>query len=137
MLDEMALWNKRLAPNDQRDQLGAAATKFWAAQTLATTVMRPSALDQSTHYSPAAARAMACGAEGLFEVGRSQFEALGRTANDLVSWVADRGVGSFAIIESPLGNSLPVHMTCASYGSAFRICWKIRGQAETHEIASP
>ena len=65
MLTEMALWNARLAPNDRRDPLGLAATKYWAAQTLVTTVMRPRALDQSMLYSPSVERAMVCGADGL------------------------------------------------------------------------
>jgi hypothetical protein len=112
MLAEMVLWNARLAESEQRDRLGHAATKFWAAQALATTVMLPRALDLSVRYSQGVERAMACGADGLFEVGRSQFEKLGRTANELVSWIADRGFGSFTIIESPLGNSLPVRIVC-------------------------
>ena len=52
VLAEMVLWNARLAPNDQRDRLGHAATKFWAAQALVTTVMLPRALDQSAGPLP-------------------------------------------------------------------------------------
>jgi|ERR1700730_1271139 hypothetical protein len=43
MLANMVWWNARLAASEQRDRIGDAATKFWAAQTLATTVMSPKA----------------------------------------------------------------------------------------------
>jgi hypothetical protein len=61
VLAEMAFWNARLAPNNQRDRLGQAATRFWAAQTIATTVMRSKSLDQAAAYPQAVAKALAGG----------------------------------------------------------------------------
>jgi hypothetical protein len=87
-----------------------AATLFWAAQTLANTVLRPSGLDSNACHPPAIARAMARGADGLFDVGQSQFEDLARLARDLVDWIATQGLRSVALIESPLGNSVPVQL---------------------------
>jgi hypothetical protein len=107
---ELTMWNGRLAPNQWRDQLGHAASRFWAAQTLAATVMRSSALNPTVQYSDGVSRAMERGADGIFEVGRLQFGVLAQAANELVTWIDSRGVKSFTILECPLGNSLPVQI---------------------------
>jgi len=112
VLGELVMWNTRLAPHPDRDRLGHAATRFWAAQTLVTTVMRESLLDVNAIYSPGIARAIETGAAGMFEVGWSQFGALTRTAQELVDWMRARRANSIAIIESPIGNSLPVQLIC-------------------------
>ena len=109
-LIELKIWNQRLAPNLDRDRLGRAACRFWAVQTLVTTVLRQTALDPVAKYSPGIVRAMEAGGQGLFEVGQSQFEALGWAAEELAHWISGRAISSFAVIESPLGNSLPVQV---------------------------
>ena len=111
-LAELAMWNERLARNSHRDRLGHAGCRFWAAQALATTVLRASALDLNAEYSPGITRAMEAAADGVFDVGRSQFDALGWVADELVKWISAQGLYAFAIIESPLGNSLPVQVVC-------------------------
>ncbi len=112
MLADLVAWNTCLAPAEHRDWMGHAATRFWAAQTLVATVMRKSAFDLGARFSSAAVRAMEAGADGLFDVGRLQFEALARTVRHLIAWLAPHTVRSVAIIESPLGNSLPVQLIC-------------------------
>jgi hypothetical protein len=100
-LSELQAWNALLAPNDQRDCLGAAAARFFAAQALVTTVMRLSALDMGACYPAEIALAMQAGADGLFEFGRAQFEALARLARALSDWIIQRRPRSVALIESP------------------------------------
>jgi hypothetical protein len=107
-LYDLRLWNARLAWNPLRDRVGHAATLFWAAQTLVTTVMRANALDASATYPAAIDRAIAKGAEGLFEVGQSQFDALVLLADEVVSWLANKNPRAIALIESPIGNTVPV-----------------------------
>ena len=112
MLAEMIKCNARIPTGHYRDTIGEAAAKFWAAQALAATVMSPKALDRFATYPEGIKRAMRVGADGLFEVGKSQFDELRRVADELVSWIAKQGFKSFSIIESPLGNCLPVQVVC-------------------------
>jgi hypothetical protein len=101
---------KWLAPNPRRDRIGRAAARYWAVQLLANTVMRSSVLDLNAMYSAKVERAIRKGAEGLFEFGESQFEELGAFAMDIADWLAERKPRSVALIESPIGNSLPVQV---------------------------
>jgi hypothetical protein len=110
VLSDLVLWNQRLATNPVRDRIGQAATLFWAAQTLVTTVMRSSALDRSAKYSSGVERAIRRGADGLFEFGKSQFEALGFLTVDVIDWLVAHKAGSVAFIESPIGNTVPVQL---------------------------
>jgi hypothetical protein len=50
-----------------------------------------------------------CG-RALFEFGESQFEELGTFALDIADWLAERKPRSITLIESPIGNSLPVQV---------------------------
>jgi hypothetical protein len=110
-LSQLEMWNERLA-SPHRDRLGHAASKFWVAQTLVLTVMRASSRDLTATYSDNVARLIELGADGVYEVGQSQFEELGKLADYLISWLKKRDAMSIAIIESPLGNSLPVQVIC-------------------------
>jgi hypothetical protein len=110
VLGELMLWNERLAINPARDRIGRAATQFWAVQTLVTTAMRSAALDRSAKYSPGVERAIRRGADGLFEVGQSQFETLASLTADIIDWLVARNAGPVAIIESPIGNTVPVQL---------------------------
>jgi len=47
-------------------------------------------------------------AEGLFKFAHSQFVQLARVTDDLVDWLQRIGFNNVAIIESPLGNCVPV-----------------------------
>jgi hypothetical protein len=109
-LSQLKMWKSRLEPHPQRDRLGHAASKFWAVQALVTTVMRASNRDLMAPYSENVARLMELGADGVYEVGQSQFEELRKLADYALSWLKDRNATSLAIIESPLGNSLPVQV---------------------------
>jgi hypothetical protein len=107
---ELSMWINRFATFSRPDSTGQAATRFWAAQTLVTTVMRATILDQDVSFSPSVKRAMERGAEGLFEVGRSQFLTLARTAKGLLKHARDAGISRLVAIESPLGNSVPIQL---------------------------
>jgi len=112
VLGDLRMWNGRLAPHPARNRIGKAGTLFFATQALVTTVMRSTVLDLSSVYPTGVARAMARGADGLFEVGSSQFDALSRLARDIVAWLVERKAKSVALIESPIGNTLPVQHLC-------------------------
>ncbi|BCM87592.1 hypothetical protein [Methylobacterium indicum] len=111
VLVELMKWNERLKPSTKRDRIGRAAVRFWVAQTLSTTVMRSHALDVAYDYGHGLNEIMEIGADGLFEVATSQFLALRSVADDLTNWLKDRSIVRPLIIESPLGNSLPVQVT--------------------------
>lgn len=105
---DLFLWAKRLEPHPWRNRLGAAAVKFWAAQTLVATVLRPTVFDPNQTYPPGLIQALEAGAEGLYDVGVSQFDGLAALGMDLVAWLAGRGLKRIALIESPIGNTVPV-----------------------------
>ena len=109
-LAELAFWNARLAPSSQRDRIGGAAARFFAVQTLATTVMRESMLDSAARFSPGVERMLEKGALGLFEVGQAQFVTLAREARAIADWLTAREAKSVALVELPIGNSLPVQL---------------------------
>jgi hypothetical protein len=112
MLSAMVIANINCKPCAHRDERGNAAAKFFAAQCLVSTVLRSRALDVPCRYSAEIAQALGRGGEALFEVGRSQFESLGKICSNLLLWIANHHPKGFVIIESPLGNSLPVQVVC-------------------------
>lgn len=109
-LEELMKWNHHLAASPVRDQIGTNAAEFFVAQTLATTVMRPKALDQIFSYGAEVDAVMAKGGDGIFEVGRPQFELLAHLAKALVDWMSAKGSRKPLLVESPLGNSLVVQV---------------------------
>jgi hypothetical protein len=110
MLEELELWTTRIAPNAHWDRTGLAARRFWAAQTLVTTVLRRTALDNSIRHPPEALLAMRSGADGLLELGFAQWEVLAATIKALTNWITAQNVRTVAIIESPLGNTVPTQL---------------------------
>ena len=98
-LAELAFWNARLAPSSQRDRIGGAAARFFAVQTLATTVMRELMLDSAARFSPGVERMLEKGALGLFEVGQAQFVTLAREARAIADWLTAREAKSVALVE--------------------------------------
>lgn len=110
---DLVLWAKRLEPHPWRNRLGTAAVKFWAAQTLVTTVLRPTVFDPNQTYPLGLIEALEAGAEGLYDVGRSQFDGLAALGMDLVARLAGRGLKRLALIESPIGNTVPVQFIAA------------------------
>ncbi|WLA83232.1 hypothetical protein [Bradyrhizobium elkanii] len=105
---ELVLWMKRLEDHPKRDRLGAQALKFWAAQALIAIVLPPTVLDQTYVYPPGLAEALKVGAEGLYEIGISQFDGLVGVGLRLVDWLAEHGRERVVFVESPLGNTVPV-----------------------------
>src|SRR5262249_15487330 len=69
-----------------------------------------SVLNQEATYPTGVARALARAADGLFELGQSQFEALALIADEIANWLVAHNACSVALIESPLGNSVPVQV---------------------------
>jgi hypothetical protein len=110
---DLILWSKRLEDHPWRQRLGKAALKFWAAQTLVTTALRQTVFDPNQTYPPGLARALEAGAEGLYDVGVSQFDGLAALGMDLVAWLAGRGLKRVALIESPIGNTVPAQFIAA------------------------
>lgn len=110
MFNEMKFWNGLLTAHPLRDRIGKAALRFWAAQTLVSTVMRSSFLDPEVQFSPGITQAMENAADGLFEFGQSQFETLARVVGGIADWITAREPRAVALIESPIGNTLPVQL---------------------------
>ncbi len=110
VLYEIRDWGAKLAPHPARDRIGREATKFWVAQTLATTVLRSGALKQESAANRHVAQIMEIGADGLFETGRAQFERLASLAHEILEWISQQGFAKVALVESPLGNSLAVQV---------------------------
>ncbi|MDX0457584.1 hypothetical protein GOD71_30605 [Sinorhizobium medicae] len=112
VLEDLQLWNSRTAHHPNRDRIGAAAARFWVAQTLATGVLREDALRPDVAPDERIAAIMKIGADGLIEVGQSQFERVATLAVDLVDWLGRSGHSRIAVLESPLGNSLVTQAFC-------------------------
>jgi hypothetical protein len=105
---ELTLWMKRLEHRSQRDRLGDEALKFWAAQALIAIVLPPTVLDQKYVYPPGLERALEVGAEGLYQVGISQFDGLVGLGLQFVGWLREQRRNRVVLIESPLGNTVSV-----------------------------
>ena len=103
----LGFWCRRVEGNPQRDRLGRAAAKFWAAQTLVATVLRPTILDLTYIYPPAIAPALEQAAQGLFDVGQSQFDCLAMLGLEIIPWLVEKKPKSVAFIEFPIGNTVP------------------------------
>ena len=59
-------------------------------------------------YPPIVTTVLVQAAEGLFEFGRAQFEELARVADAVLGWLQNRGFRNPVIVETPLGNCVPV-----------------------------
>lgn len=105
---ELTTWMKRLQNRAGLDERGKAALKFWAAQSLIAIVLAPTALNQTYEYPSGLDRALEAGAEGLFDVGISQFDGLVTLGISLVRWLAERRHDQVVLVESPTGNTVPV-----------------------------
>ena len=55
-----------------------------------------------------AERLLRVGADALYEAGRPQFEKLQLVCSDLVNWLSGKHYSQVVIVESPLGNCVPV-----------------------------
>jgi hypothetical protein len=99
---DLVNWSKRVKDQPWRDQTGRAAAKFWAAQTLVTTVLRPTVFDPNYDYPAAVASAHETGAQGLFKA-----VAVRMLGVKIVQWLIERKRTRIALIESPLGNTVP------------------------------
>lgn len=107
-LKEFSRIRNYYAPHPGADPNGIAARQFMAAEAMTLLlgfdhVVMPLASDV-----PLVNQVMIQGAEGLFQVGRPQFEILAQFCVDLVDWLHRTGRHDFVLIESPLGNSVPV-----------------------------
>ena len=105
---ELTTWMKRLQHRAGLDRRGEAALKFWAAQSLIAIVLAPTVLDRTYVYPSGLDRAREAGAEGLFDVGISQFDGLVALGMSLVRWLAERRHDRVVLVELPIGNSVPV-----------------------------
>jgi hypothetical protein len=95
-----------LKPRLAEDAAAVRLRKFFAGQILfglLDEVRKPGAT-----YPPIVTTVLAQAAEGLFEFGRAQFEELARVADAVVRWLQKRGFRNPVIVETPLGNCVPV-----------------------------
>ncbi len=108
-----------IKPSQGEDSLGTAAKKFFAAEVLFELLAQPFDLDVS--YPQMVNRVFSDAALGLFEVGRVQFDKLADVICDTADWIGRNSFQRVAIIESPLGNTLPsqvLHDVLTSQGAA-------------------
>ncbi|MBY5549107.1 hypothetical protein HFO61_20235 [Rhizobium leguminosarum] len=106
VLEDLQLWNTRTDYHPDRDRIGDAAARFWVAQALATGILLGDATWPGVAADDRIAAIMRSGADGLIEVGESQFRRIAALAVDLVEWLDRSGHKRIAVLESPLGNSL-------------------------------
>lgn len=95
-----------------KGDMATAASQFWAAQAIVQLVAPCASPTGETRFLPGIAKLLHTGADALFQVGEAQFRQLVDVAKSVTTWLQIRDVSSLAIIESPLGNSLPVQFLC-------------------------
>lgn len=107
-LDSLKLWNDRISPNPYSDDIGRSARIYWAAQELQALFPKP--------FEPAPSELEPLGdlfekgGNGLFEIGKDQFSKLAEISHGLTAWIVDQNIVELIILESPLGNTLPVQI---------------------------
>lgn len=125
-LEELEIWLHRVKSVTVLNPTAIHAKKFWAAQALAVPVFsrEPIATEPLDH---AAVRMLQVGAESLFEAGKPQFEKLSFVCQDVVNWFKRNPEKRMVVLESPLGNCVPVAVlrTLAQRAglNAFEIVW--------------
>lgn len=101
---------EQLAPSQDRDVYGHAFAQFGVANAIARDLLSPHTLDLEALMPAGVQEIMEAGAEGLLDLGFVQFAHLSRVAFELREWITSHRFDSVALIESPIGNSLPVQV---------------------------
>ena len=106
-LEELAVWTHRVVSVTDQGPRAKSAKKFWAAQALAIPVLCREPLSPATD-DPVAVRLLQVGADALYDAGYPQFEKLRLVCSELVSWLSKQTWPRAVLVESPLGNCVPV-----------------------------
>jgi hypothetical protein len=102
--------NAMLAPHIDRDVYGKAYAKFGTATAILKAVVSSQTLNPEALLPEGLGRIMHEGAEGLLELGFTQFARLAKLTREMADWIENQGFRSVALVESPIGNSLPVQV---------------------------
>jgi hypothetical protein len=105
----------RLAVTRWDDDRGRALRIFDQAQALHG--MLQERFDSTVALPPLVGDVFREAAEGLFTVGDVQFRRLKELAVSLADWVETKKFTSVVLVESPLGNSVPVQVLCDLCGT--------------------
>ncbi len=109
-LGHLRRWNATLASHVDRDVYGKAYAKFGAPTAILKAVVSPQTLNPEARLPEGLARVMHEGAEGLLKLGFTQFAGLAKLTREVADWIEKRAFRSVALVESPIGNSLPVQV---------------------------
>lgn len=106
-LEQLAIWTHRVVSVTDQGPRAQSAKKFWAAQALAMPILSRYPFSAAPP-DPIATRLLRVGADALYEAGRPQFEKLRLVCSDLVNWMSKQTWPRTVLVESPLGNCVPV-----------------------------
>lgn len=106
-LEQLEVWVRRVESVTATNSTANHAKKFWAAQALAYPVFSQEPVAKEP-LDEAAVRMLQVGAESFFEAGLPQFQKLKAVCQDVVNWFVHNPEKRMAILESPLGNCVPV-----------------------------
>lgn len=105
-LEELAIWTHRVVSATDQGPPADHAKKFWAAQALMP-ILSPEPL-RAAQIDSVAVRLLQVGADALYDAGFPQFEKLRLVFSELVTWLSKQTWPRAVLIESPLGNCVPV-----------------------------
>jgi hypothetical protein len=106
-LEELATWTQRVVSVSDQGRRAQQAQKFWAAQALSMPILCREPL-MPGQIDPVAARLLQVGADALYQAGYAQFEKLRLVCSEIVEWLSVQTWPSTVLVESPLGNCVPV-----------------------------
>lgn len=106
-LEELAILANRVISVTDPGPLAKSTQKFWAAQTLAMPILSREPLSDAP-ADQVAIRLLQVGADALYDVGYPQFQKLRLVCSELVSWLSKQAWPRVVLVESPLGNCVPV-----------------------------
>lgn len=122
-LETLAIWKNRVVSVTDPSPRAKSAQKFWAAQTLAMSILNREPLSEAP-ADPVAVRLLQVGADALYDAGYPQFEKLRLVCSELVSWLSKQAWPRVVLVESPLGNCVPVavfHSLASSAGLTTKV----------------
>ncbi|MYN04543.1 hypothetical protein GTP41_20840 [Pseudoduganella sp. DS3] len=116
-LEQLAIWTQRVVSVSDQGSRAKTAKKFWAAQALAMPILIREPL-RTAQADPVAVRLLQVGADALYDAGYPQFEKLRQVCHELVNWLIKQAWKRVVLIESPLGNCVPVAVLHSLAGRA-------------------
>jgi len=106
-LKQLGIWTDRVVSVTDQGPSAESAKKFWAAQALAMPILSREPLSAAP-ADPVAVRLLQAGADALYDAGKPQFEKLRLVSSELVDWLSKQASPRAVLVESPLGNCVPV-----------------------------